>query len=765
MSLSKKKFSFNPKKKENKELNNNIEVLDIDENKNELKEKKNPIINPRLSIDDLIFKDNSLNQINKENNSSNQLSEIVVINHKINDEKKESGNIESNSNIQYIINQNDVKNIDFINILLKLKGISIDPNKGYKSSKNLIFNQKLEDENIFEVKTHNTNSNKLLNNNYKYNKSIPTNCSTSISKINSINYNYHNNENEEEENLKYLNTGTFSTNGINNNLDNINNSKNNINNKNLIKIEKYSSLKELTTSKKINGKNNTNEEEISLDFNFNDTTKQNIRNKNNKVDCNESKESSLKKSKNMDNKYILKTFEGKNNTKKKFNKNSIEKNMDDKIIYKKSLSNKSILKKNSVEKKKYKYLGNSEKKISKNKLIKRIHYDKKPLYEKNNNYNKYNEKSNSKEKKYNSNISCICLTDKKINKEENLKKDEHKNKIINIPFKKISNKIKRNELINKNLIVIHTNNKNKSNKKIDDFKEINKNFNTENMKEENNIEKMKKRISNEKVKKIMVDKKVKKKNNNSQIKEIDIKNKKNIVIFNKKTFEKIKNNPLKNKNISNIKFNKEIKQASLIKALGKIKIKKKVISERNNNISYLTSRKNSNNNIIKNKKVNSLSSYSKREKNKNFISPSSKKKIERNGNIYNNNQVYNEDINKSKEHSFLDFTFKNNIIINNSISINNFNNKKEKDKNDNIFEVLEKNGINTSDLLNKIVESSLKEKKEENLNKEKDLNDGKFKNNSTNEIKTEIKKNKTSKFVEIYLFDNNKEEKSIEENN
>ena len=113
----------------------------------------------------------------------------------------------------------------------------------------------------------------------------------------------------------------------------------------------------------------------------------------------------------------------------------------------------------------------------------------------------------------------------------------------------------------------------------------------------------------------------------------------------------------------------------------------------------------------------------------------------------------------------MDFTFKNNIIINNSIYINNFNNKKEKDKNDNIFEVLEKNGINTSDLLNKIVESSLKEKKEENLNKEKDLNDGKFKNNSTNEIKTEIKKNKTSKFVEIYLFDNNKEEKSIEENN
>ena len=199
------------------------------------------------------------------------------INRKINDENKEKKNIVSNPNLQYLINKNEEENFDFINTLLKLKGISMETTKNYKSSKNINIIKNLDDdnENIFVPKSSKANNDIIINNQIKNNKSIPSNCSTSTSKINTINNNCINNQNEEEGNVDMV---TFSTNEINNNNKN---NKDNINsvisNKNIKKIDPNSLLKELITldnkdNKKINSiYSHSNKDTISSECNTNNT--------------------------------------------------------------------------------------------------------------------------------------------------------------------------------------------------------------------------------------------------------------------------------------------------------------------------------------------------------------------------------------------------------------------------------------------------------------------------------------------------------------
>ena len=263
MSLSKKKYSFHKKrsvKKENIIINQPLYTTIED---NDIKENKYLDLNQKIDIDDLIYQTNTKEEENKEIVNNINLLDIKSIDES---EKNEKEHLASNPDLQYLINQNKVENIDFIKTLLKLKGISIDSEKSYKSSKNVNYNfiHNFEEENDFAPKSSKTNSNLILNNKYK---SIPSNCSTSTSKVNTINYNYRNNENEDEENLKNLEF-TFSTKENNNDLNNINN---NINNNNIIKTEQNTLLKDITLDnnekEKIHSINN--KETISSESNTN----------------------------------------------------------------------------------------------------------------------------------------------------------------------------------------------------------------------------------------------------------------------------------------------------------------------------------------------------------------------------------------------------------------------------------------------------------------------------------------------------------------
>mgnify|MGYP003571459039 FL=1 len=104
--------------------------------------------------------------------------------------------ISNNKELQYLINQNEDENIDFINTLLKLKGISINNLKNYNSSKDLGIKENLDEENNLLLK-----SKKKFNiRNNKSNQSNSSNQTTKINSFNNINQqNENNNENEEDE--------------------------------------------------------------------------------------------------------------------------------------------------------------------------------------------------------------------------------------------------------------------------------------------------------------------------------------------------------------------------------------------------------------------------------------------------------------------------------------------------------------------------------------------------------------------------------------
>ena len=391
MSLSKKKYSFHKKrsvKKENIIINQPLYTTIED---NDIKENKYLDLNQKIDIDDLIYQTNTKEEENKEIVNNINLLDIKSIDES---EKNEKEHLTSNPDLQYLINQNKVENIDFIKTLLKLKGISIDSEKSYKSSKNVNYNfiHNFEEENDFAPKSSKTNSNLILNNKYK---SIPSNCSTSTSKINTINYNYHNNENEDEENLKNLEF-TFSTKENNNNLNNINN---NINNNNIIKTEQNTLLEDITLDnnekEKIHSINN--KETISSESNTNK-----IGNKNsNEIMNSKKKYIDIKYSDNFNNKNIIKIFYDKNSEINKKNKNRAiitnNRENNNKSFNKRNINDKNIQNLKNIEIKEGKMHISKEKKIIIKKSInKKIPFNKNKTNEKNN-FN--NEKNNSKEKK------------------------------------------------------------------------------------------------------------------------------------------------------------------------------------------------------------------------------------------------------------------------------------------------------------------------------------------------------------------------------
>ena len=159
MSLAKKKYSFHRKNSENKQNISITPPLYTYENEQNIQLNNQINSNKEISINDLIIQNN----IKKEETTTNIPILNTNDNNDINDKNKDKENITSNSNIQYLINQNETENFDFINTLLKLKGISIDT-KGYKSTKNINILKNLEEENIFVPKSSKNNY-IILNNN------------------------------------------------------------------------------------------------------------------------------------------------------------------------------------------------------------------------------------------------------------------------------------------------------------------------------------------------------------------------------------------------------------------------------------------------------------------------------------------------------------------------------------------------------------------------------------------------------------------------
>ena len=784
MSLAKKKYSFHRKNSENKQNISITPPLYTYENEQNIQLNNQINSNKEISINDLIIQNN----IKKEETTTNIPILNINDNNDINDKNKDKENITSNSNIQYLINQNETENFDFINTLLKLKGISIDT-KGYKSTKNINILKNLEEENIFVPKSSKNNYIILNNNNQgKNNKSIPSNCSTSPSKINTINCNYQNNQNEEEENFKKLDT--YSSNDMMNNQDNINNINNNSNNinNNILKKEN-NSLKELTTIeiKKINTKDT-----ISSESNTNNTVaKKTIKintphNNNNNIITTKEHYINLKYTENFNNKNIEKIFNDNNNNieqnkkNKNINKNrAIIPNRNNKL----EKNNKSFVNKKSIEQRNEQLNISLKNKILKKDSIKRIPHTKKQIYEINHNPT-INNKNKSKEKKSTSKKNIISK-EKKSHKRVNSKKNDIIGKIPN-------KNLKNNELVKNNIGLIKTyidSERNNTNKK-----EYIKNFNTEikfesNINDKNNFNNNS--ISNIVEKKLVFDSRdtIDRKNlskkednnninihkNNEYIKEIDLKDLRKIKVFNKIKPNELVYKTIKKENlIFEVPFNSERKTSKIFKMTDNIKMKtKKDISpNRSNNLSQIYSRNQSNKNIYKYNNFNNINSYVKIAKNKHYISPSLKSKNKRYTNNFNKTND-NEDYAKVHDNSHYNFSFNSiNIILNNdTVSFSNNNNNKNENK--------------TSKLLNKIEQSSSKENKnnneddKDNLNKTIDMNDVEFNDDGIKEVKekdaknmnidnkgNKNKKQNKAKFAEIFLFDNdddnnnNKEEKN-----
>ena len=762
MSLSKKKYSFHRKRSDHKQSYNLDPSLNCFENENEIQDNSEPNFGEKVKIDDLICKTNSNNNnLNKE-----MISFIPLmrpnINYKINDEKKEKKNIESNPNLQYLINKNEEENFDFINTLLKLKGISIESTKGYKSSKNIniIKNIGEENEDIYIPMSSKANNEIFINNQNKYNKSIPSNCSTSTSKINTINNNCHINQNEEQENNKNVNMATFSTNEINNNIDNTSN-VNII--KNIKKIDPNALLKELITldnkeSKKINSfYTHSNKDTISSECNTNNTAKKYIK-KETFSESISSKElySNIKETEKNYNKNNIKIDEVKNSEQNKKIKNRalipINRVKNNKSFYKKNMNqNKNIFENNNE-----KLSISIENKILKKKSIKRIPHNKKQIYELKNNIN-YNNKIDTKEKqsKSKSKNNHILATDIKSHKRENSKIENIKTEIKKEQKGKKIQNFKNNELKYNNISLIN-HEVNINNKKDNIIKKINQNLTNEIKHESNN---------NEKKEKLNIRKKEELKGNNELIKEIELKEIKSNYINGKKLINDNKvnyiiKNPKKENSIFDIQFNSERKITKIFKI--KDKIKTEISPNRINNISALDPRNKSNKNIQKyNKIINNLNSYVIIAKNRNFISPHPKiknKKFIDNSNKANDDEIFS----KNHENSHYNFSFNSiSINLNNDNIINNYNKKKEIIKKDN--DVKKSSKLNCND-------------EEDNLNKTIDMNDEEFCENEIGEIKTmenkdnsknnkiikKEKKTKSSKFAEIFLFDNEENEKGEE---
>lgn len=241
MNLSKKKFSFERKKIDNTEnyFNNQYE-----EKTNEINLKNKYFSQKNLFLDEVLAKEKNLKSFEKESEASEspKFSKIQVTS-----ENLEVNNISNNPKLEDLLNQNEDENIDFINTLLKLKGIKLNQLKNYNSSKNLSNKIQIKEENNLVQKL----KKKVIIRNDKNNQS---NSSNQTTKINSINNNQQN-ENEEDEISKNFCNITSSAKEINNDINEISNDKIEINNKENIKFksEKNSIKREvLTFSNRVN---------------------------------------------------------------------------------------------------------------------------------------------------------------------------------------------------------------------------------------------------------------------------------------------------------------------------------------------------------------------------------------------------------------------------------------------------------------------------------------------------------------------------------
>ena len=200
MLLSKKKFTFERKKSENKEN-------DLNNNQHKQNESEFKINNKYHSNKNLIIKDSILTKKKEENTSEKENSfneKQNLTDNQINLDNFKQYNFSSNPELQYLINRNEDEDIDFINTLLKLKGIQTNQLKKYKSSKNIDIKPKIKEENNLLHKS----KKKVMIRNKKNNQS---NSSNQTTKINStMNNNNQLNENEDEEtpkdqrNISYL---------------------------------------------------------------------------------------------------------------------------------------------------------------------------------------------------------------------------------------------------------------------------------------------------------------------------------------------------------------------------------------------------------------------------------------------------------------------------------------------------------------------------------------------------------------------------------
>ena len=349
----------------------------------------------------------------------------------------------------------------------------------------------------------------------------------------------------------------------------------------------------------------------------------------------------------------------------------------------------------------------------------------------------------------------------------------------------------------KNNVLLISNNINlvKINKEIDNknnnikekeynLKNNHKNYNTEIKHESNNyknIDKKENHIekklifdSKEKNGKVSITKKDDIKNRQEQIKEIYIKELKNIHEYNKiKSIKKNKINNMiykqnikdnKDNNIIDIPFTSERMTKTIFKM---IKIRTDISQNRSNNLSSLNSRNESSKNNYKYKNIYNFNSYAKIAKNKNYISPFIKNKNKKYMNNYNSNETneFDEIFNKYYENSYHNFSLNSFNINFNNTSINNSNKNNEKEKSNNKKK-------KTSNLLNKIEKTYTidnKDKDEDEMNKTIDINDEEFnddgikysnKQNITdvNQKDNNRNKKKKAKFAEIFLFDNNEED-------
>ena len=348
MLLSKKKFTFQRKKTENLEDNNNED--------SEKLEDKNKINNKYISDKNSPPNELILSKLNfrGEENYSPKYSQNNDIN-TLNFDNTEKEIISNNNELQYLINQNEDENLDFINTLLKLKGISLKNTKNCNSSKDLGIKANLDGKNDFLLK-----SKKKLNiRNDKNNQSNSSNQTTKINSFNNINQQNENNyENGEEEIFCSLSEKHIESKNeeFEKSIKITTKSEQNLCQKGLISIFNKNNIKTEISMEKINLENK-NREELKVDYkrkkylkipinqkNLYFNRNNNIyNNKNNKIQNNEKLDKNGKEVEDEINKKSFKKIPSIDNLKER-NNHTINHINNNNNINQKSIINKRIVK-------------------------------------------------------------------------------------------------------------------------------------------------------------------------------------------------------------------------------------------------------------------------------------------------------------------------------------------------------------------------------------------------------------------------------------